>query len=175
MVVVAAWTVAPGSPTRHPGLLFDAAELAAVKARARSPQLAAVTDRLLARAEWQLHAPPLIPSITKRGEPDPTGEQKGLACARALQGRVVTYAMAFTLTGDRRYRDAAVAELRHAINDWRIWVDTAHQPPYDLMNGETCMTFGLAYDWLYGDLSPRPSATSSGAASSVVACRRTSI
>src|SRR5262249_61469087 len=68
----------------------------------------------------------LVPSITGRGEPDPPGEQKGLACARALQGRVLTYAMAFDLTHDRRYRDAAVAELRHAIDDWRIWVDTAH-------------------------------------------------
>src|SRR5260370_35408295 len=42
----------------------------------------------------------------------------------------------------------------HAINDWRIWVDTAHQPPFDLMNGETCLTFGLAWDWLYNDLTP---------------------
>ena len=66
-------------------------------------------------------APPLIPSITKRGEPDPPGENKGLQCARMLQGRVVTYCMAFTLTGQRKYRDAAVAELMHAINDWRIW------------------------------------------------------
>src|SRR5262249_39090321 len=154
MVVVAAWSLAPSGPARHPGLLFDAGELAAVKAGARSPQLAPVTDRLLARAEWQLPAPPPLPSLTPRGGPHPPGRTKGLACARALQGRVVTYAMAFTLTGDRRYRDAAVAELRHAIDDWRIWVDTAHQPPYDLMNGETCMTFGLAYDWLYADLSP---------------------
>lgn len=138
----------------HPRILFTASEVAAVKARAHSPALEPITRRLLARAEWQLHAPPLIPSITKRGEPDPPGEQKGLACARALQGRVVTYAMAFTLTDDKRYRDAAVAELRHAIDDWRIWVDTAHQPPYDLMNGETCMTFGLAYDWLYDALTP---------------------
>ncbi len=141
------------APPDHPRLLFTAADAAAVKARAHSPVLEPVTRRLLARAEWQLHAPPLIPSITKRGEPDPPGEQKGLACARALQGRVLTYAMAFTLTGDRKYRDAAVAELRHAIDDWRIWVDTAHAPPYDLMTGEICMTFGLAYDWLYPDLT----------------------
>ncbi len=140
-------------PPDHPRLLFTTADVASVRARAHTPVLEPVTGRLLARAESQLHAPPLIPSITKRGEPDPPGEQKGLACARALQGRVLTYAMAFTLTGDRKYRDAAVAELRHAIDDWRIWVDTAHAPPYDLMNGELCMTFGLAYDWLYPDLS----------------------
>jgi hypothetical protein len=142
-------TESPG----HPGLLFTATDVAAVRTRAHSPVLEPATRRLLARADSQLHAPPLIPSITKRGEPDPPGEQKGLACARALQGRVLTYSMAFTLTGERKYRDAAVAELRHAINDWRIWVDTAHPPPYDLMNGEICMTFGLAYDWLYQDLT----------------------
>lgn len=105
------------------------------------------------RAERQLQAPPIVPSITKRGEPDPPGEQKGLASARALQGRVLTYCMAFMLTGDGKYRDAAVAELRRAIDDWRIWVDTAHAPPYDLMTGELCLTFGLAYDWLYHDLT----------------------
>jgi Heparinase II/III-like protein/Domain of unknown function (DUF4962) len=143
---------APASAS-HPYLLFAAPDLAAVKTRAYSPAALPLTKRLLARAEWQLHAPPLIPSLTKRGEPDPAGEQKGLACARALQGRVVTYAMAFTLTGEQKYRDAAVAELRHAIDDWRIWVDTAHPPPYDLMNGEICLTFGIAYDWLYDDLT----------------------
>lgn len=143
-----------GGVSEHPFVLFGAKELAAVKARAHSPVLEPATERLIARADWQLHAPPLIPSITKRGEPDPPGEQKGLSAARALQGRVFTYAMAFTLTGDKRYRDAAVAELRHAIVDWRIWVDTAHQPPFDLMNGELCLTFGVAYDWLYHDLTP---------------------
>ena len=137
----------------HPFILFTRADLGAARSRARSAVLEPTAKRLLARAEWQLHAPPLVPSITKRGEPDPPGEQKGLSAARALQGRVLTYAMAFTLTGDRRFRDAAVAELRRAIDDWRIWVDTAHQPPYDLMNGELCLTFGIAYDWLYNDLT----------------------
>ena len=139
--------------SEHPRLLFGAADVAAIKERAKDPSLQPFAKRLIERAEWQLHAPPIIPSITKRGEPDPPGEQKGIASARALQGRVLTYCMAFTLTGDRRYRDAAVAELRHAIEDWRIWVDTAHSPPYDLMTGELCLTFGLAYDWLYHDLA----------------------
>lgn len=137
----------------HPHLLFAAADRQAIQARARSPVLEPTARRLIERADWLLHAPPIVPSITKRGEPDPPGEQKGLASARALQGRVLTYCMAFTLTGDRKYRDAAIAELRHAIDDWRIWVDTAHPPPFDLMSGELCMTFGLAYDWLYHDMS----------------------
>jgi hypothetical protein len=159
-------TLAPGSEPHgkvipavdqspvHPRLLFSQDDLPEIKTRADLPIFQPTVKRLLERAEWQLTAPPLIPSLTKRGEPDPPGENKGLECARRLQGRVLTYCMAFTLTGQKKYRDAAVAELLHAINDWRIWVDTAHQPPFDLMNGETCLTFGLAWDWLYNDLTP---------------------
>lgn len=138
----------------HPRLLFGAADVPSMVQRAKTPALEPVQRRLIQRADRLLTAAAITPSITKRGEPDPPGEQKGIASARALQGRVLTYAMAFTLTRDRKYRDAAVGELRRAINDWRIWVDTAHSPPYDLMTGEICLTFGLAYDWLYHDLSP---------------------
>jgi hypothetical protein len=116
--------------------------------------LAQLRSSLLTRADAVLAAAPIVPSITKRGEPDPPGESKGIAAARALQGRVLTLAMAFTLTGERRYRDQAVALLDDAVGNWRIWVDTAHAPPYDLMTGENAMTFGLAYDWLYDALSP---------------------
>jgi len=137
----------------HPRLLFSQSDLPEIKKRATLPIFQPTVKRLLERAEWQLTAPPLIPSITKRGAPDPPGEEKGLQCARLLQGRVLTYCMAFTLTSEKKYRNAAVAELLHAINDWRIWVDTAHQPPFDLMNGEVCLTFGLAWDWLYHDLT----------------------
>lgn len=137
----------------HPRLLFGAGDVAAMRQRAALPVLAPAARRVIERANWQLQAPPIVPSITKRGEPDPPGEQKGIASARALQGRVLTYCMAFTLTGDRKYRDGAVNELRRAIDDWRIWVDTAHAPPYDLMTGENALTFGLAYDWLYHDLT----------------------
>lgn len=138
----------------HPRLLFSQSDLPEIKQRATLPIFQPTVRRLLERAEWQLTAPPLIPSLSKRGEPDPPGENKGLQCARLLQQRVLTYCMAFSLTGQRKYRDAAIAELMHTINDWRIWVDTAHQPPFDLMNGETCLTFGLAWDWLYNDLTP---------------------
>lgn len=151
LAVSAAALVPP--PPQHPRLLFSDADIPALKQKTAGAALKPVAERLIARAERYLTAPPLIPSITKRGEPDPPGERKGLASARALQGRVLTYAMAFTLSGDRKYRDAAVAELRHAIKDWRIWVDTAHPEPYDLMTGENSLTFGLAYDWLYHDLT----------------------
>jgi len=142
------------SADEHPRLLFSAHDVAVLRDKARDPAMAKLRAALLARADALLTAPAIVPSITKRGEPDPPGETKGIASARALQGRVLTLAMAFTLTDDRRYRDKAVALLQDAIANWRIWVDTAHSPPYDLMTGENAMTFGLAYDWLFGSLSP---------------------
>jgi hypothetical protein len=141
-------------PDRHPHLLFGAGDVPLLRDKSRDPALASLRSSLLARADAVLTAAPIVPSITKRGEPDPPGETKGIASARALQGRVLTLAMAFTLTGERRYRDKAVALLDGAIANWRIWVDTAHAPPYDLMTGENAMTFGLAFDWLYDSLAP---------------------
>ena len=138
---------------RHPRLLFSADDVPGMRNKARDAATAATYESLIARAEAALRAAPIVPSVTKRGEPDPPGETKGIAAARALQGRVLTLAMAFTLTGERRYRDGAVALLADAIANWRIWVDTAHAPPYDLMTGENALTFGLAYDWLYDALS----------------------
>lgn len=142
-----------GQAPVHPSLLFDSAGLARVRKNAETPVMKPIADQLLARAERELKGAPIVPSTTGRGEPDPPGEIKGLSAARKLQNRVLTCAMAFNLTGERRYRDAAVREMFAAIDGWRIWVDTAHPPPYDLMTGETCLTFALAWDWLYHDLT----------------------
>ena len=144
-------TVDPTS--QHPRLLFNSTELRQIQANAARPQLKPVADRLAARARALLTAKPLLVSTAKRGEPDPPGTLKGLDAARRLQGRVVTLAMAFLLSGDRRFRDAAVGQLDQAITGWPSWVDTAHEPPYDLMTGEMSLTFGLAYDWLHEALS----------------------
>jgi hypothetical protein len=155
MLGLLALAVLAASPATepHPRLLFDADDIPTLRDKSLDPALAPVRDSLLARANAMLAAPPIVPSITKRGEPDPPGESKGIAAARALQGRVLTLAMAFTFTEERRYRDKAVSLLDDAIANWRTWVDTAHAPPYDLMTGENAMTVGLAYDWLYHALS----------------------
>ena len=160
LALVTAVAITVIGPTRlpaagtHPSLLFDAAELALIRQHAAHPTLAPVATRLVARATALLSAAPLVVSTTGRGESDPPGTLKGLEAARRLQGRVLTHAMAWLLTGDGRFRNAAVGELDRAIADWPSWVDTAHPPPYDLMEGELCLTFGLAWDWLYDDLTP---------------------
>jgi hypothetical protein len=130
-VRVAAQQGAGAAAPNHPRLLFAAGDLDGIKARARHLRLAPYAAGVIERADWLLGAPPLIPSMTRRGAPDPPGEMKGLACARRLQGRVIDLAMAFTLTGDRKYRDKVVELLNDALTNWRIWVDTAHPPPYD--------------------------------------------
>jgi len=155
LALAAAALLSPGRAlaAEHPRLLFRAADIPAIQARARDRQLRPVARRLMERADFLLAAPPLVVSESLRGEPDPPGQLKGLEAARRLQGRVLTLSMAFTLSGDRKYLDAAVAELDRAL-EWKTWVDTAHTPPYDLMAGELSMTFGLAYDWLYNELTP---------------------
>jgi oligo-alginate lyase len=147
------WSCLPAEAADHPKLLFQKEDIPRIRARARSQVLQPVAARLLEIAEAKLSAAPIRVSLTRRGEPDAPGEVKGIAAARALQGRVLTYCMAYLLTEDRRFRNAAVGELDNALTNWKIWVDTAHAPPYDLMTGENCLTFGLAYDWLYHDLS----------------------
>jgi hypothetical protein len=154
IVFIFAFVAAGAFAAEHPRLLFSKEDIAGLKARAQHPVLKPLAQRVFERAEKQQAFSPIIVSRTKRGEPDTPGESKGIASARALQGRVITYCMAFTLSGEKKYCDLAVKELNHALSDWKIWVDTAHPPPYDLMTGEVCFTFGLAYDWLYNDLSP---------------------
>ena len=146
--------VQSAAPPDHPRLFFSQDEVAAIRERAETPALKPSADRLVARAQWVLTAPPIVPSLARRGEPDPPGESKGIDSARRMQGRVATLALAFRLYGDRRFRDAAVTEMRRAIDEWRIWVDTAHQPPFDLMTGEISATLAIGYDWLHADLSP---------------------
>ncbi|HLX64602.1 MAG TPA: DUF4962 domain-containing protein [Planctomycetota bacterium] len=138
----------------HPRLLFSKDDIASIQERAKNPKLRPFANRVMESANAVFKAPPLHVSLTARGAADAPGEVKGLTAARDLQGRVISLCMAFTLSGEKKYRDEAVAQLDHALTDWKIWVDTAHAPPYDLMTGEVSATFGLAYDWLYNDLTP---------------------
>src|SRR6478735_2536850 len=61
----------PEPHVAHPRLLFSQSDLPEIKRRASLPILQPTVKRLLERAEWQLTAPQIIPSISKRGEPDP--------------------------------------------------------------------------------------------------------
>lgn len=142
----------PVVPEGHPRLLFSRGDVAGIRVRAEREPLASLAERLVERAETTLRERPIRVSLKGRGERDRRGEVKGLVAARELQGRVLTLAMAFTLWGDTRFRDGALAAMERAL-EWPIWVDTAHDPPFDLMTGENALTFGLAYDWLSPSLT----------------------
>src|SRR5690349_21434788 len=67
----------PLAAAAHPRLLFAGVDLDAIRRRSANVRLAPYARRVIERATWVLSAPPLIPSVTRRGEPDPAGEQKG--------------------------------------------------------------------------------------------------
>jgi hypothetical protein len=122
----------------HPRLIFSSDDVAQLPARSTHPVLAPVTASLLARAESILKRPPL--SIAT-----------GNAC-RHHQGRVLTLALTFLLTQRPEFRDGAVRELDWALaqDDWK-WNPAIGYS--NLLTGEISMTFGLAYDWLFNDLT----------------------
>lgn len=80
--------------------------------------------------------------------------------ARVNQGRVVTLIVRWMQTGDRRYRDAAVAHI-DAMGAWEYWSwitwrqgNADPKAIFDLSYGENATTLAIAYDLLHADLSP---------------------
>lgn len=79
--------------------------------------------------------------------------------ARVNQGRVVTLLTQWFVSGDRRFRDAAVTHI-DAMGAWEYWSwimwRQGNPDPlaiYDLSYGENAATLAIAYDWLRNDLS----------------------
>jgi len=73
--------------------------------------------------------------------------------------RVLRHALAFLITGQKCYRDAALAQIEVTFDPkfWPNWRDE-NQPknlPAGLRVGQLCFGFGLAYDWLYTSLTPQ--------------------
>ena len=128
-------TLRPG----HPRLLATAADFAALPTRAaQDPLLAATLAHVRQQAELFL-----TESVVKRRLVGPRllGQPP-----RAID-HVLTCALAFRITGDRRYRDRAVKEMAAvaAFTDWN---------PNDFLNvAELATALALGYDWLYPDLT----------------------
>ncbi len=72
-----------------------------------------------------------------------------LHVSRNVLFRINTLALAYRLSGDRKYADKAVAEMRNAASfpDWN------HQNHY-LDTAEMTLAVALGYDWLYDLLTP---------------------
>ncbi len=123
----------------HPRLLFTGAETARVKHLIETDTLAArLADYLWKEADSIATAPLLPNKLDKYGAL--------LWTSRAYVYRLGTLALAYRLTGDRKYLDAADKTL--------VWVCTFPDwhPSHFLDTAEMTAAVAIAYDWLYHDL-----------------------
>ncbi len=121
----------------HPRLFTNATQLAALREQ-NDPVSRQLRALLIADAEKKLtHGPVKHPT---------TGSLMG--SMRQVQGRILTLALAWHLTGDPRYRDRARDELLLLADrtDWGIG--------HFLGIGEAALAAGVGFDWLYEFLSP---------------------
>ena len=126
-------------PAGHPRLLGGARDFAVLRERAKDdPLVAAGVKAVRVQADWSLKRPPLQRKLE--------GFRLLGVCRDAL-ARISSQAMAYRLTDDRRYFEAArkVALDACAFEDWN--------PKHFLDVSEMSLAVALAYDWLYADLS----------------------
>ena len=126
-------------PAGHPRLLGGAHDFAVLRERAKAdPLVAAGVKAVRVQADWSLKRPPLQRKLE--------GFRLLGVCRDAL-ARISSQAMAYRLTDDRRYFEAArkVALDACAFEDWN--------PKHFLDVSEMSLAVALAYDWLYVDLS----------------------
>ncbi|MCD6506225.1 heparinase II/III family protein [Candidatus Poribacteria bacterium] len=135
----------PPNPTAtlkrdHPRLIITRDELERVKRAIGENEMARrYFERIKRQADKILSEPPVRYEI-------PDGLRL-LGVSRRCLNRIYHLATMFRLSGDRRYKERAVRELKAAANfpDWnpRHFLDTA----------EMTHAFAIGYDWLYDSLS----------------------
>jgi hypothetical protein len=102
------------------------------------------------RADADLLAPPIVAGT----------DANYIVCNNAVQ-RIRRTALAFLITGDSRYKNAAVEQIEITFDStqWpEFWRDDPGQPknlPAGLRVGQLCAGIGIAYDWLYTGLTPQ--------------------
>ena len=124
----------------HPRLFATAKDFEALKTRAASdPLVKAGVDCVRRGADLALAAPPS--RHIKQGK-------RLLGVSRAALARISLWAMAYRLTGEKKYLDRATVELRAvcAFSDWN--------PSHFLDVGEMSLAVATGYDWLYNELDP---------------------
>ena len=118
----------------HPRLMATADDFERVRRRADvDPAVRRGLDALLARADALLDAP-----VSRYEIPD---GMRLLAVSRAVRGRSFTLAMAWRVTGDRRYADRLWRELE-AVCDFPDW-----NPPHFLDTAEMAAAVAVGLDW----------------------------
>ena len=130
--------VARAAGLPHPRVFATAADFAALKERARKDALAkAGIDRAIAAADGWI------------GKPVATYGLDGyrlLGVARLGMRRLLLESFAYRMTGERRYAEDALRELKAicAFPDWN--------PSHTIDQGELALAVATAYDWTYDAL-----------------------
>lgn len=124
----------------HPRLFWTASDESAVRERATGhKELSPVWEAVRLRADHMLGEAPVV--YRKDG-------RRLLGRSREALGRTMHLGFAFRLTGDRRYLERGVAEMKAmaAMPDWN--------PSHFLDTAEMTLALAVGYDWFYPELSP---------------------
>jgi len=127
-------------PPGHPRLFWTTKDEAGVREKIKSdPQLKAVWEAVRLSADHMLTEPPVVHRKDGR---------RLLGRSREALGRMMHLGFAFRLTGDQRYADRAMAEMKAmaAMPDWN--------PSHFLDTAEMTLAIAVGYDWLYTQMSP---------------------
>lgn len=120
----------------HPRLLMDAAGLKALREKVKDPAMALFVKSFFIRADQAAaEVPPADPPNTE----DPF---------RGFGDRLPTLALAYLLSNDPKYLQAAVTWME-AIIHYPSWAGDG-----DLGAGHCTFGIAVAYDWLYAALTP---------------------
>src|SRR5579883_1135826 len=129
----------------HPRLLATEADFTRLRDLTASDRLAgAMYTKLQRQADTILKQPPIEHRLIG---------PRLLDQSRLCLERVYALAMVYRLSGDKRYLDRALTEMKTAaaFADWN--------PSHFLDVAEMTHALAIGYDWLYADLSPEDRAT----------------
>lgn len=136
----------------HPRLYLDAARLAYLRTAVKDdPRWQPAMATLIALADAGVKSgPPVYADRVKRGGEDAPGSHEQL-WQREVGNRIPHIALAWLLTGDRRYLDSTKAWVFASL-EYPTW-GVGGMDGMDLAAGHQLAGIGLAYDWLYHDLT----------------------
>lgn len=127
-------------PPKHPRLFWTARDEAGVREKMNAdPQLAAIGEAVRITAEAMLPSSPVVYRKTGR---------RLLGRSQEALNRIMHLGFAFRLTGDQRYADRALAEMK-AMADMPDW-----NPSHFLDTAEMTLALAVGYDWLFDQLTP---------------------
>ena len=119
--------------------------VAELRTSAKSGHGRTLWEDLRTRADADVNARPL------------EGGSRNYTIVNATATRVLRHALAFVITEDERYRNAALAQIEATFDPqlWTDWRDAVAPAQWHtgLRMGQLGSAFGLAYDWLHASLS----------------------